>query len=91
VGYIPNGTICRFSVIENNLLPIADVSLQSRRNEHSEDVIRKLLSLDAIGLCARISTVIVDDSQCREALARRGPEAQSLLNLLQAVCLRTLC
>lgn len=65
---------------------MADVFLQSRRNEHSEDVIRKLLLLDTISLSAHITTIVIDGNRCRDALARRGPEAQSLLNLFQAVC-----
>jgi hypothetical protein len=65
---------------------LADTLDQSRSDEHSKDLIKKLLLLDTIGLCAHLSIVVANDSKCREVLARRGTEAQSLLNLLQAVC-----
>jgi hypothetical protein len=86
MGYVPDGTICLLLAIERNLPLWLMFVLQSRRNDHSKDVIRKLLLLDTISLSAHITTVVVDNSRCREALARRGSEAQSLLNLLQAVC-----
>ena len=44
-----------------------------------------LLSLDVIGLCANLTILVIDSNKHKEVLARRGPGAQSLLDLLQAV------
>jgi hypothetical protein len=44
-----------------------------------------LLSLDVIGLCANLTIIVIDSNKHKEVLARRGPGAQSLLDLLQAV------
>jgi hypothetical protein len=53
---------------------------------HSETVLEQLLSLDAIRLCAQLTIMVTDDSEYKQFVTLRGPTAQALLNLLQAVC-----
>jgi hypothetical protein len=43
-----------------------------------------MLDIQAIGAC--IVSIILDREKCKNFLAQRGESAQSLLNLLQAVC-----
>ena len=52
---------------------------------HSEDAFRKLAALDAVGLSSNLAVMVTDNRKYKEVVALRGPEAQSLLNLLQAV------
>jgi hypothetical protein len=54
---------------------------------HSEGVFRKILAWDVIGLCAHLAVVVTDDYKFKDLIAQRGPGAQSLLGLLQTVCL----
>jgi len=49
---------------------------------HPTGTFGKLLTLDAITLSAHLTVIVVKDN--KELLSRRGPEAQALLNLLQA-------
>jgi len=53
---------------------------------HSEIILGQLLGLDAIRLCAQLTIMVTDDSQYQQLVNLRGPPAQALLNLLQAVC-----
>ena len=56
-----------------------------------EDLFKKLLFLDSIALSANIEVLVADENTCEEVIETRGPGAQSLVNLLQAVCLRVVC
>jgi hypothetical protein len=58
---------------------------------HAEEAFHKLVAFDAIGLSFHLAIIVTDNSKYKEVLARRGPAAQSLLNLLQAVSLYTIC
>ena len=53
---------------------------------HSETVLGQLLALDTIRLCAQLTIMVTDDAQYKQFVNLRGPPAQALLNLLQAVC-----
>ena len=53
-----------------------------------EDLFEKLLFLDYIALSANIEVLVADENICEELVETRGPGAQSLVNLLHAVCLR---
>jgi hypothetical protein len=44
---------------------------------------KKMLRLDGLGICARLSVVL--SHQSSDLLSRRGDEAQSLLDLLDKV------
>jgi hypothetical protein len=46
----------------------------------------KLLMLDVVGLSARLTAIISDDKEYKKLVCLKGPGAQSLVNLLQAVC-----
>jgi hypothetical protein len=46
--------------------------------QHLED-------LDDISMCAALMTILHDQYTCQSLLSRRGPEAQSLIDLLQEV------
>jgi hypothetical protein len=48
--------------------------------------LHELLSLDTIRLCAQLTIMVTDDTQYKQFVNLRGPPAQALLNLLQAVC-----
>ena len=59
---------------------------QGYRRKHTRHWIGKLLSFDSIRLRALVVVMVGDRNLCSQAMARRGIEAQSLLNLLQGVC-----
>jgi len=65
---------------------LRDLRLLSRPELHSETVLRQLLRLDAIRLCAQLTVMVTDDTQYEQFVNLRGPPTQGLLNLLQAVC-----
>ena len=46
------------------------------------------LTLDVISLCACLTVTITDDNKYKVVVDQRGVGAQSLINLLQAVCSR---
>jgi hypothetical protein len=52
---------------------------------HSEATFRKVVALDAIGICAHLTVCVTDDSKYQNLVTRRGQAAQSLVNLLQEV------
>jgi hypothetical protein len=52
-----------------------------------EDLLKKLLILDSIALSANVEVLVCDESTHEELVETRGPGAQSLVNLLHAVCL----
>ena len=65
----------------------SDEFFQSCPNSHSESL-KKLLNVDVIGLCAHLAIIVTDGGKYKDVISRRGPDAQSLINLLQAVCLQ---
>ena len=56
-----------------------------------EDLFKKLLLLDSIPMSANIEILIADKNTCEELIETTGPGAQSLVNLLHAVCLPVVC
>jgi hypothetical protein len=56
-----------------------------------EDLFKELLFLDSITLSAHIDVLVADENTCEELIETRGPGAQSLVNLLHAVCLPVVC
>ena len=52
-----------------------------------EDLFKELLFLDSIALSANIDVLVADEKTCEELVGTKGPGAQSLVNLLHAVCL----
>jgi hypothetical protein len=56
-----------------------------------EDLFEKLLFLDSIALSATIEVLVTDENTCEELIGTKGPGAQSLVNLLHAVCLPVVC
>jgi hypothetical protein len=56
-----------------------------------EDLFDKLLFLDSIALSANIEVLVTDENTCEELIETKGPGAQSLVNLLHAVCLPVVC
>jgi hypothetical protein len=53
--------------------------------KHPTTLLEDILGLDAIALAAQLAVTITDETQYEAVLARRGHQAQALLNLLQAV------
>jgi hypothetical protein len=53
-----------------------------------EDLLKKLLVLDSIALSANVEVLVADENIREELAETQGPGAQSLVNLLHAVCLR---
>ena len=53
-----------------------------------EDLLKKLLVLDSMALSATVEVLIADENTCEAFVETQAPEAQSLVNLLHAVCLR---
>ena len=60
---------------------------QEHRQRKYDDLFKKLLILDSISLSANIEGLIVDKDTYEEVVETTGPGAQSLVNLLHAVCL----
>ena len=54
-------------------------------------LLKKLLILDSIALSAYVAVLVADENTCEELVETKGPGAQSLVNLLHAVCLRVVC
>ena len=63
----------------------------SFQKRHFQDLFDKLLFLDSIALSASIEILIADENTCEELVETKGPGAQSLVNLLHAVCLQVVC
>lgn len=63
----------------------SDKPLQRHPDLHSESILVELLTLDDIALCARLAVSVTNKNEYGQILGRRGPAAQALLNLLQAV------
>ena len=55
---------------------------------HFEHLFKRLLILDSIALSAHLETIVVDERSCEEVVETKSVGAQSLLNLLHAVCLQ---
>lgn len=49
------------------------------------DKLQKILSLDTVCICAQLMDILNSSDKYRALLALRGEEAQSLLDLIQAV------
>ena len=64
---------------------------QEHREMHFEDLFKELLFLDSIALSAHIDILVADENTCEELVETQGLGAQSLVNLLHAVCLRVVC
>ena len=64
---------------------------QAHREKEFEDLLKKLLFLDSIALSANVEALITDEDTYEDLVETTGPGAQSLVNLLQAVCLRVIC
>jgi hypothetical protein len=62
------------------------IFFQQHLDLHPKSVLTKLLTLDDMALCSRVSLMITDNEQYAQVLRLRGPTAQAILNLLQAVC-----
>lgn len=75
----------------NFMLLSSDAKLQPHHNLHSGTILNKLLTLGDIGLCAHLAVMVSNTDQYKQVLSQRGPGAQALLNLLQAVCLSATC
>jgi hypothetical protein len=73
-------------VIQCNVTSDEQFSVLACPELHSKTVLGQLLGLDAIRLCAQLTVMVTDDTQYKRLVDQRGPPAQALLNLLQAVC-----
>lgn len=65
---------------------IFDTDTQPESDLHSNGLFNKLLTLDVIRLSAYLTLTVTDDVKYKACMKLRGEEAQSLINLLQAVC-----
>jgi len=63
-----------------------DGQVQPDPYSHPESLLRKLLTLDDIGLSTQVALLLDDKAKYKQVLGQCGPSAQALLNLLQAVC-----
>ena len=78
-------------MIHSNLLSQVLWCFQEHRERRFEDLLKKLLFLDSIAMSANVEALITDEETCEELVETTGPGAQSLVNLLHAVCLRVIC
>ena len=60
---------------------------QEHRERQFEDLLRKLLFLDSLALSANVDALVTNEDTFEELVETTGPGAQSLVNLLHAVCL----
>jgi hypothetical protein len=65
--------------------------LLSTPGSHSEITYNQLLADDVVGLSARLTVIINDDAEYKKLVCLEGPGAQSVANLLQAVCYHIAC
>ena len=63
---------------------------QRHRGRQFDDHLKKLLFLDSIALSANVEALITDEDTYEELVETTGPGAQSLVNLLHAVCLQVM-
>ena len=54
---------------------------------HFEHLFKRLLILDSIALSAHLEAIVVNERSREEVVETKSVGAQSLLNLLHAVCL----
>ena len=59
--------------------------VQLHPDVQSGSLFAKLLTIDVTGLCTHLTAFVIDSSKRKEIVELRGPAAQALLNLLQAV------
>ena len=78
----------RKSVFIHSLLSPVSLVFQGHRELQFEDLLQKLLVLDSIAMLANVEVLLVDEDTCEELVETQGPGAQSLVDLLHAVCLR---
>ena len=52
----------------------------------AQTILAHILNIDALSIDALLLATLQDRVKCKQLVKRRGHEAQSLLNLLQAVC-----
>jgi hypothetical protein len=62
-----------------------DDYVQLHPDVQSDGLFAKLLTIDVTGLCAHLTAFVIDGSKRKEIVDLRGPAAQALLDLLQAV------
>jgi len=74
----------KHQLIRDYLVDLYKKALQRHPDLHSENILTKLLTLGDTTLCARMAVFVTNNNEYRQILARRGPAAQALLNLLQA-------
>ena len=51
----------------------------------NKDTFQALLTLDVVALSAQMTVLLMDNTRYKKLTARRGDQAQELLDLLQAV------
>ncbi|KIM77961.1 hypothetical protein PILCRDRAFT_607034 [Piloderma croceum F 1598] len=78
--------IQNYQLIKDHLWDLFQRGLtaEASATPHSEETFRKLVALDAVGICAHLKVWVTDDSKYQELLTLRGQMAQSMVNLLQA-------
>ena len=59
---------------------------QEHREKKFEGLLQKLLVLDSVALSANVDTLITDEETYEDLVETTGAGAQSLVNLLHAVC-----
>jgi len=85
-GFISTRSASTYLNLFYLLLVFEDHYYQPLSDLHSENLLQRLLNLDSIGPLVHLTVVVGDDTKCKSVLARRGPGAQALLNIIQAVC-----
>jgi hypothetical protein len=71
--------------------PHVSINTQPDLPDPYADAFTRILALDTIALCASLTLLIIDKTQYKQVLDRRGAAAQTFLDLLQAVRHQSLC
>ena len=78
-------------MLHSNLLSRSYWCSQAHREGQFDDLLQKMLFLDSIALSANVEALITDEDTYEDLVETTGPGAQSLVDLLHAVCLRVIC
>ena len=61
------------------------ISINTQPDPYVNNTFTRILALDTVALCANLTLLIIDKTQYKQVLDRRGAAAQTFLDLLQAV------
>ena len=74
-------------LVHSLILHAPNVSAKKHSTLYPDLAFRKILAIDTVSLCAKLTLLVMDKTHYKRILGQRGEAAQAFLDLLQAVCL----